>query len=58
MVIIKKSSRPRKRPKLPMPGWAMSPELKKALEDQCGLNPEDIFGKMAPLRIEGKKKKI
>jgi hypothetical protein len=41
-----------------MPGWAMSPELKKALEDQCGLNPEDIFGKMAPLRIEGKKKKF
>lgn len=36
----------------------MSPELKKALEDQCGLNPEDIFGKMAPLRIEGKKKKF
>lgn len=36
----------------------MSPELKKALEDQCGLNPEDIFGKMAPLRIEGIKKNL
>jgi Inner centromere protein, ARK binding region len=47
------SSRPRKRPKLPIPGWAMSPELKIALEEQCTLNPEEIFGKMAPLRIEG-----
>ncbi|KAH8549743.1 hypothetical protein BGW37DRAFT_500621 [Umbelopsis sp. PMI_123] len=46
-------SRPRKKPKLPIPGWAMSPELKKALEEQCSLNPEEIFGKMAPLRIEG-----
>ncbi|KAM3584070.1 hypothetical protein VKS41_004037 [Umbelopsis sp. WA50703] len=45
-------SRPRKRPKLPLPDWAMSPELKKALEAQCSVNPEEIFGKMAPLRIE------
>lgn len=48
------SPRPRKRAKLPLPGWAMSPELKQALEAQCTLNPEEIFGKMAPLRIEGK----
>ncbi|KAJ2961857.1 hypothetical protein NQZ79_g2927 [Umbelopsis isabellina] len=51
--IQEEDPRPRKRAKLPMPGWAMSPELKQALEAQCTLNPEEIFGKMAPLRIEG-----
>ncbi|KAH8100704.1 hypothetical protein BXZ70DRAFT_938388 [Cristinia sonorae] len=34
------------------PNWAQSPELSKALEQQSKLNPDDIFGRIGPLRME------
>ncbi|GBE83919.1 predicted protein [Sparassis crispa] len=34
------------------PEWAQSPELRHALQQQSTLNPDDIFGKIGPLRME------
>ncbi|KAH9939476.1 inner centromere protein [Amylocystis lapponica] len=34
------------------PGWAQSPELRQALEQQSTMNPDDIFGRIGPLRME------
>lgn len=34
------------------PNWAQSPELRQALEMQSGINPDDIFGAVRPLKME------
>ncbi|KAL0951208.1 hypothetical protein HGRIS_007933 [Hohenbuehelia grisea] len=34
------------------PGWAQSPELRLALQQQQEINPDDIFGPIRPLRME------
>jgi hypothetical protein len=34
------------------PGWAQSPELRQALQEQSTVNPDDIFGAIKPLRME------
>jgi hypothetical protein len=34
------------------PDWAQSPDLKKALEIQSTINPDDIFGAVRPLKME------
>lgn len=34
------------------PGWAQSPELRQALQQQSTMNPDDIFGRVGPLRME------
>lgn len=34
------------------PNWAQSPELRQALQQQSTLNPDDIFGRIGPLRME------
>lgn len=34
------------------PGWAQSPELREALQQQSTMNPDDIFGRIGPLRME------
>ncbi|OCH89305.1 hypothetical protein OBBRIDRAFT_819794 [Obba rivulosa] len=34
------------------PEWAQSPELRNALQQQSTLNPDDIFGRIGPLRME------
>jgi hypothetical protein len=34
------------------PEWAQSPELRQQLEDQSRYNPDDIFGRIGPLRME------
>ncbi|KAJ3521647.1 hypothetical protein NM688_g8990 [Phlebia brevispora] len=34
------------------PEWAQSPELRQALEQQSHMNPDDIFGRIGPLRME------
>ncbi|KAI0094875.1 hypothetical protein BDY19DRAFT_1080697 [Irpex rosettiformis] len=35
-----------------LPEWAQSPELRQQLEDQSRYNPDDIFGRIGPLRME------
>ncbi|KAF3272895.1 hypothetical protein TWF970_009915 [Orbilia oligospora] len=35
-----------------VPKWADSPELRQALQDQLGIDPETIFGPIAPLSME------
>ncbi|KAF3942267.1 hypothetical protein ABW19_dt0203487 [Dactylella cylindrospora] len=35
-----------------VPKWADSPELRQALQDQLGMDPETIFGPIAPLSME------
>ncbi|EMD32287.1 hypothetical protein CERSUDRAFT_119010 [Gelatoporia subvermispora B] len=34
------------------PEWAQSPELRNALQQQSTMNPDDIFGRIGPLRME------
>jgi len=34
------------------PEWAKSPELRQALQDQSTRDPDGIFGRIAPLRME------
>ncbi|PCH35146.1 hypothetical protein WOLCODRAFT_166072 [Wolfiporia cocos MD-104 SS10] len=34
------------------PDWAQSPELRQALQQQSTMNPDDIFGRIGPLRME------
>lgn len=34
------------------PEWAQSPELRQQLEEQSRWNPDDIFGRIGPLRME------
>ena len=34
------------------PSWAQSPELRQALEQQSTMNPDEIFGRIGPLRME------
>lgn len=34
------------------PEWAQSPELRQQLEDQSRYDPDDIFGRIGPLRME------
>ena len=34
------------------PNWAQSPELRQALQQQSTMNPDDIFGRVGPLRME------
>lgn len=34
------------------PEWAQSPELRQQLESQSRMNPDDIFGRIGPLRME------
>lgn len=34
------------------PEWAQSPELRQQLEQQSRMNPDDIFGRIGPLRME------
>lgn len=34
------------------PEWAQSPELRQALQQQSTMNPDDIFGRIGPLRME------
>lgn len=34
------------------PDWARSPELRQQLEDQSRMNPDNIFGRIGPLRME------
>ncbi|CCM02151.1 uncharacterized protein FIBRA_04229 [Fibroporia radiculosa] len=34
------------------PNWAQSPELRQALQQQSTMNPDDIFGRIGPLRME------
>lgn len=34
------------------PEWAQSPELRQALEQQSHMNPDEIFGRIGPLRME------
>ncbi|KAJ6257125.1 hypothetical protein Dda_8010 [Drechslerella dactyloides] len=35
-----------------VPKWADSPELRQALQDQLGIDPETIFGPIAPLSMD------
>lgn len=42
----------REQKKKDLPHWAQSPELKRALEVQSTINPDDIFGQIKPLRME------
>lgn len=34
------------------PGWAQSPDLRQALEDMRGVNPDTIFGAMPDLKMD------
>ncbi|TCD71547.1 hypothetical protein EIP91_008928 [Steccherinum ochraceum] len=34
------------------PEWAQSPELRQALQQQSTVDPDDIFGRVGPLRME------
>lgn len=34
------------------PDWAQSPELRQALQQQSTMDPDDIFGRVGPLRME------
>lgn len=34
------------------PEWAQSPELRNALQQQSTMNPDEIFGRIGPLRME------
>ena len=36
-----------------LPGWAQSPALKAALAAQSRIDPDDIFGTIQPLQMEG-----
>ncbi|KAG9249245.1 hypothetical protein BJ878DRAFT_410768 [Calycina marina] len=39
-------------PKFPVKGWTNSPNIRDALMNQEGLNPEDIFGQPGPIDLE------
>ncbi|KAF8458522.1 inner centromere protein, partial [Kalaharituber pfeilii] len=38
--------------KFPVPHWAESPELRQQLVAQQTMDPEEVFGPMAPLQME------
>ncbi|KAI0669935.1 hypothetical protein C8Q78DRAFT_1171319 [Trametes maxima] len=40
------------RPKRILPEWAQSPGIAAALQQQSTINPDDIFGRIGPLRME------
>lgn len=40
------------RPKRELPDWAQSPDIAAALQQQSTINPDDIFGRIGPLRME------
>ncbi|KAI0335309.1 hypothetical protein GY45DRAFT_901390 [Cubamyces sp. BRFM 1775] len=40
------------RPKRDLPDWAQSPDIAAALQQQSTINPDDIFGRIGPLRME------
>ncbi|RPD82590.1 hypothetical protein L226DRAFT_607692 [Lentinus tigrinus ALCF2SS1-7] len=40
------------RPKRDLPDWAKSPDIAAALQQQSTINPDDIFGRIGPLRME------
>ena len=40
------------RPKPNLPDWAKSPDIAAALQQQSTINPDDIFGRIGPLRME------
>ncbi|KAI0639365.1 hypothetical protein C8Q77DRAFT_1152348 [Trametes polyzona] len=40
------------RPKRDLPDWAQSPDVAAALQQQSTINPDDIFGRIGPLRME------
>ncbi|KAI0374205.1 hypothetical protein BV20DRAFT_961307 [Pilatotrama ljubarskyi] len=40
------------RPKRNLPDWAQSPDIAAALQQQSTINPDDIFGRIGPLRME------
>ncbi|KAH9944415.1 uncharacterized protein BXZ73DRAFT_87319 [Epithele typhae] len=40
------------RPRRDLPDWAKSPDIAAALRQQSTMNPDDIFGAVAPLRME------
>ncbi|KAI0361665.1 hypothetical protein OH77DRAFT_1444400 [Trametes cingulata] len=40
------------RPKRELPEWAQSPDIAAALQQQSTINPDDIFGRIGPLRME------
>ena len=35
-----------------LPDWAKSPDIAEALRQQSAINPDDIFGRIGPLRME------
>ena len=35
-----------------LPDWAKSPDIAAALRQQSAINPDDIFGRIGPLRME------
>ncbi|KAI0825167.1 hypothetical protein BC628DRAFT_1410568 [Trametes gibbosa] len=40
------------RPKRDLPDWAQSPDVAAALQQQSTINPDDIFGRIGPLRMD------
>ncbi|CDO71531.1 hypothetical protein BN946_scf184911.g1 [Trametes cinnabarina] len=40
------------RPRRELPDWAQSPDIAAALQQQSTINPDDIFGRIGPLRME------
>ncbi|KAF8921158.1 inner centromere protein [Mucidula mucida] len=40
------------RVKYQAPHWAQSPALRRALEDQADINPDEVFGPIQPLNME------
>ncbi|KAI8995594.1 hypothetical protein BD414DRAFT_435643 [Trametes punicea] len=40
------------RPRRDLPDWAQSPDVAAALQQQSTINPDDIFGRIGPLRME------
>ncbi|KAH9849793.1 hypothetical protein C2E23DRAFT_905602 [Lenzites betulinus] len=40
------------RPKRELPDWAQSPDVAAALQQQSTINPDDIFGRIGPLRMD------
>ena len=45
--------RERERPKENRPPWANTPEVVMALQRQRAIKPEDIFGDVQPVKLEG-----
>jgi hypothetical protein len=39
-------------PAFERPGWAESPDLRRALEQQASFNPDELFGPIKPLSME------